>query len=118
MMVIMQRVGGKHRTRAKPGHQLRLEKSVIFGVVDYFWHFTDVHFDPTYWTTHESCNVNFTDATMPPFGSYECDSSWQLVESSVKAMKRLGPTPAFIVWTGYVPVFPQHVHIYHQNHCV
>jgi len=65
---------------------------------DYFWHYTDVHYDPTYETTQESCNVNVSDS---PFGSYECDSPWRLVVSSVNAMKRIGPKPAFIVWSGY-----------------
>ncbi|KAI0216605.1 Acid sphingomyelinase-like phosphodiesterase 3a [Lamellibrachia satsuma] len=75
----------------------------VYGVIgspDYFWHFTDVHYDPTYRTTQESCIVNFNDSTPPPFGSYECDSPWRLVASSVDAMKQIGPTPAFIVWSG------------------
>jgi hypothetical protein len=37
------------------------------------------------------------------FGSYRCDSTWQLVVSAVQAMKAItGEDIEFLLWTGYV----------------
>lgn len=36
------------------------------------------------------------------FGSYRCDSTWQLVVSAVQAMKSItGEDIEFLLWTGY-----------------
>ncbi len=36
------------------------------------------------------------------FGSYRCDSTWQLVVSAVQAMKAItGEDIEFLLWTGY-----------------
>ena len=70
------------------------------GQTDYFWHINDVHYDPDYWTTQESCNYNLTAEEQKKYGSYACDAPWALVKSSVEALRINGPSPTFIVWTG------------------
>lgn len=40
------------------------------------------------------------------FGSYRCDSTWQLVVSAVQAMKSItGEDIEFLLWTGYINLF-------------
>ena len=65
----------------------------------YFWHLTDLHYDPWYNGTFGiSCNEMEIDGGT--YGDYECDSPWQLVTSSINAMKDVGAEPEFIIWTG------------------
>jgi hypothetical protein len=74
------------------------------GVADvgYFWHVTDMHWDPTYGDHGVSCG-----STAPPseqrghYGDYACDSPWTLINSSVYAMKRIKSDVDFLIWTGY-----------------
>ncbi|CAK6959049.1 acid sphingomyelinase-like phosphodiesterase 3b [Scomber scombrus] len=70
-----------------------------------FWHITDLHLDPSYKLTdnpEQVCNSsgNRPAAKAGIYGDYACDSPWQLINSSVYAMKDILPDPDFIVWTG------------------
>uniref|UniRef100_A0A665SWS5 Acid sphingomyelinase-like phosphodiesterase n=1 Tax=Echeneis naucrates TaxID=173247 RepID=A0A665SWS5_ECHNA len=71
-----------------------------------FWHITDLHWDHTYELTDNPELVCESSGTSPAanagkFGDYACDSPWNLINSSVYAMKEILPDPDFIVWTGY-----------------
>jgi hypothetical protein len=65
----------------------------------YFWTLTDVQFDDSY---QFSCRADVThaDITDQPLGHKNCDSPWALVESTVQAMKFMGPHPSFIMFGG------------------
>ncbi|KAJ8340866.1 hypothetical protein SKAU_G00331570 [Synaphobranchus kaupii] len=70
-----------------------------------FWHITDLHWDPTYTVTDNPELVCASNGARPvtnagKFGDYLCDSPWDLINSSVYAMKDILPDPDFIVWTG------------------
>lgn len=65
-----------------------------------FWHITDVHYDPTVYTTQESCRPKLVPVNVGVYGDYKCDSPWSLINSSVQAMKQIEPNPDFILWTG------------------
>jgi sphingomyelin phosphodiesterase acid-like 3 len=64
----------------------------------YFWHVTDFHYDPTYWTTQLSCNEKVSNAGQ--FGDYWCDSPWLLVQDTIYNMAALRRDVDFILWTG------------------
>ncbi|XP_047454340.1 acid sphingomyelinase-like phosphodiesterase 3b [Mugil cephalus] len=70
-----------------------------------FWHITDLHWDPTYKVSDNPELVCASSGNRPAvsagkFGDYVCDSPWDLINSSVYAMKNILPNPDFIVWTG------------------
>ncbi|XP_051263706.1 acid sphingomyelinase-like phosphodiesterase 3b [Dicentrarchus labrax] len=70
-----------------------------------FWHITDQHWDPTYNPNNNPELVCASSGKRPAanagiFGDYACDSPWDLINSSVYAMKDILPDPDFIVWTG------------------
>ncbi|KAF7647303.1 hypothetical protein LDENG_00174420 [Lucifuga dentata] len=70
-----------------------------------FWHITDLHWDPTYKLTDDPELVCASSGKRPAanagkYGDYVCDSPWDLINSSVYAMKDILPHPDFIVWTG------------------
>ncbi|KAG5858041.1 hypothetical protein ANANG_G00025890 [Anguilla anguilla] len=70
-----------------------------------FWHITDLHWDPTYKVTDNPEQVCASNGARPvtnagKFGDYLCDSPWDLINSSIYAMKDILPDPDFIVWTG------------------
>ncbi|XP_067852604.1 acid sphingomyelinase-like phosphodiesterase 3b isoform X1 [Heptranchias perlo] len=70
----------------------------------YFWHITDVHWDPDYKVTDNPWAVcpSASEPVRNPgkWGSYLCDSPWALINSSIYAMKDIFPNPNFIIWTG------------------
>ncbi|GCB75577.1 hypothetical protein scyTo_0015344 [Scyliorhinus torazame] len=70
----------------------------------YFWHITDVHWDPDYRVTDNPLAVcpSASEPVKNPgkWGSYLCDSPWTLINSSIYAMKDIFPNPNFIIWTG------------------
>lgn len=84
----------------------------------YFWHISDLHLDTFYSTQgdiYKSCwQLSHTAASSSssvrqqtateapgPFGHYNCDSPWSLVESAVKTMKaKQGDNVEFVLWTG------------------
>ncbi|XP_078087365.1 acid sphingomyelinase-like phosphodiesterase 3b [Mustelus asterias] len=70
----------------------------------YFWHITDVHWDPDYRVTDNPLAVcpSASEPVRNPgkWGSYLCDSPWALINSSIHAMKDIFPNPNFIIWTG------------------
>ncbi|XP_060778141.1 acid sphingomyelinase-like phosphodiesterase 3b [Neoarius graeffei] len=71
-----------------------------------FWHITDLHWDDSYRLTDGNsgsvCNSSGGRPTPQAgkFGDYFCDSPWDLISSSVHAMKDILPDPDFIIWTG------------------
>ncbi|XP_041844522.1 acid sphingomyelinase-like phosphodiesterase 3b [Melanotaenia boesemani] len=76
-----------------------------FALSGSFWHITDLHWDPTYKVTDNPDLVCASSGKRPAssagkFGDYVCDSPWNLINSSVYAMKNILPNPDFIVWTG------------------
>ncbi|XP_043791985.1 acid sphingomyelinase-like phosphodiesterase 3a isoform X2 [Apis laboriosa] len=82
----------------------------VQGKIGYFWHITDIHYDPRYsaqanaatacWNTRNG-GVGGGRKTPGKFGDYGCDSPWELVESAAKAMKTYrGEGIEFVLWTG------------------
>ncbi|XP_012694248.2 acid sphingomyelinase-like phosphodiesterase 3b isoform X1 [Clupea harengus] len=70
-----------------------------------FWHITDLHWDPTYKLGDDPTLVCNSSGSRPAqkagrFGDYLCDSPWDLINSSIYAMKSILPDPDFILWTG------------------
>ncbi|KAL6488731.1 hypothetical protein MHYP_G00024720 [Metynnis hypsauchen] len=71
-----------------------------------FWHITDLHWDPTYSLGNgNSASVCSSSGNRPTpdagkFGDYLCDSPWDLINSSMHAMRDILPDPDFIIWTG------------------
>ncbi|KAI4894343.1 hypothetical protein NFI96_032790 [Prochilodus magdalenae] len=71
-----------------------------------FWHITDLHWDPTYnlenGNTASVCSSSGNRPTPDAgkFGDYLCDSPWDLINSSMHAMRDILPDPDFIIWTG------------------
>ncbi|XP_066151569.1 acid sphingomyelinase-like phosphodiesterase 3b [Euwallacea fornicatus] len=90
--------------------------------IGYFWQITDIHYDPHY-TVHSdykrgcwrhennggsSSNRNgnkgqrrASDENLGKYGEYNCDSTWELIESAAKFMKsRQSDNVEFVLWTG------------------
>ncbi|XP_062848242.1 acid sphingomyelinase-like phosphodiesterase 3b [Trichomycterus rosablanca] len=69
-----------------------------------FWHITDLHWDPTYSLGNSGSVCDSSGSRPTPhagkFGDYACDSPWDLINSTVNAMKDILSDPDFIVWTG------------------
>ncbi|XP_039973142.1 acid sphingomyelinase-like phosphodiesterase 3b isoform X2 [Xiphias gladius] len=77
----------------------------VHALSGYFWHITDLHWDPTYKLTDAPELVCASSGKRPAakagkFGDYACDSPLHLINSSVHAMKDILSDPDFIVWTG------------------
>ncbi|KAK1125621.1 hypothetical protein K0M31_005182 [Melipona bicolor] len=81
----------------------------VQGKIGYFWHITDIHYDPRYSTQASAgtaCwnarnGVNSGRKTPGEFGDYGCDSPWALVESAASAMtSNRGEGIKFVLWTG------------------
>ncbi|XP_076758581.1 acid sphingomyelinase-like phosphodiesterase 3b [Xylocopa sonorina] len=81
----------------------------VQGKIGYFWHITDIHYDPKYstnrnpaiacWNTRNGMNGG--RKTPGEFGDYGCDSPWALIESAAKAMtSNRGEGIEFVLWTG------------------
>ncbi|KAI2655756.1 Acid sphingomyelinase-like phosphodiesterase 3b [Labeo rohita] len=71
----------------------------------YFWHISDLHWDPSYdlGSTSASKCASSGDRPTPNagiFGDYSCDSPWTLINSTLNAMRDIMPNPDFIIWTG------------------
>ncbi|XP_017756235.1 PREDICTED: acid sphingomyelinase-like phosphodiesterase 3a [Eufriesea mexicana] len=82
---------------------------VVQGKIGYFWHITDIHYDPRYSTqanAETACwntwnGVSSGRKTPGEFGDYGCDSPWALVESAAMAMTtHHGEGIKFVLWTG------------------
>ncbi|KAK3771040.1 hypothetical protein RRG08_002088 [Elysia crispata] len=70
-------------------------------VVGYFWHISEIHYHPTYWTEGISCHTDPGHvSTLGRFGHHFCDPPWTLVEEALDEMVRRKADPDFIVWTG------------------
>ncbi|XP_049951811.1 acid sphingomyelinase-like phosphodiesterase 3a [Schistocerca serialis cubense] len=79
--------------------------------IGYFWHITDIHYDPKYdrsgdtksncWRSDTGRAGGVGGASPGQLGDYRCDAPWDLVESAVRAMKsKHGDNIDFILWTG------------------
>ena len=69
-------------------------------ILGFIWLITDLHYDPTYLTTQESCNKDIPSDELGQFGDVECDAPWSLVERAVEGMSELGHDPNIIFWLG------------------
>lgn len=67
---------------------------------DFFWQLNDLHYDPTYSTHQESCNLHIPSSELGPYGHPECDAPWKLVERAIVGMAIEGRYPKFIMWSG------------------
>jgi len=81
--------------------------STAVAIDDYFWHVTDLHYDPTYLTSQDSCNDVIAADKLGQYGDFECDAPWRLCRSAVESMRLIGPQPRFIIWTGDTPAHPK-----------
>ncbi|KAJ8681956.1 hypothetical protein QAD02_017748 [Eretmocerus hayati] len=84
----------------------------VIGKEGYFWHISDIHYDPRYsfhsngrcWSdnsdlSHTRMKDKISKAGI--YGNYNCDPPWLLVESAAKAMKaNHGDDIEFVLWTG------------------
>ncbi|XP_016413804.1 acid sphingomyelinase-like phosphodiesterase 3b [Sinocyclocheilus rhinocerous] len=71
----------------------------------YFWHISDLHWDPSYDVGSNSASKCASSGGRPTpnagrFGDYSCDSPWTLINSTLSAMRGILPDPDFIIWTG------------------
>ncbi|XP_055512549.1 acid sphingomyelinase-like phosphodiesterase 3b [Leucoraja erinacea] len=77
---------------------------IIFSQQGYFWHITDLHWDPDYKMTDDPNAVCPSSSKPVPnpgkWGSYLCDSNWELINLSIYTMRDIHPQPDFILWTG------------------
>ncbi|KAK0157439.1 hypothetical protein PV328_011183 [Microctonus aethiopoides] len=87
---------------------------LVRGKIGYFWHITDIHYDPKYssqgnaasicWNTRINNDVGHMRSDRKVagiFGNYSCDSPWALIESAVQAMKsKQDEGIEFVLWTG------------------
>ncbi|XP_020382177.2 acid sphingomyelinase-like phosphodiesterase 3b isoform X2 [Rhincodon typus] len=77
---------------------------IIFSQGGHFWHITDLHWDPDYKITENPNTVCPSSSKPVPnpgkWGSYLCDSNWDLINLTLYTMKALHPEPDFILWTG------------------
>ncbi|XP_048413825.1 acid sphingomyelinase-like phosphodiesterase 3b isoform X6 [Stegostoma tigrinum] len=77
---------------------------IIFSQGGHFWHITDLHWDPDYKITENPNTVCPSSSKPVPnpgkWGSYLCDSNWNLINLTLYTMKALHPEPDFILWTG------------------
>ncbi|KAK2723170.1 acid sphingomyelinase-like phosphodiesterase 3b [Artemia franciscana] len=70
-----------------------------------FWQLTDVHWDREYSSNGDPKKMchrasDGLGVETGKFGTYSCDSPWELVEASIAAMTEQESDPDFIVWTG------------------
>ncbi|XP_054015679.1 acid sphingomyelinase-like phosphodiesterase 3a isoform X1 [Hylaeus anthracinus] len=86
----------------------------VQGKIGYFWHITDIHYDPKYstqgnaasmcWNTRSSSDterIRLDKKLAGEFGDYSCDSPWALIESAASAMaSHRGGGIEFVLWTG------------------
>ncbi|KAK3094952.1 hypothetical protein FSP39_008293, partial [Pinctada imbricata] len=70
----------------------------VHSMIGTFLHVTDFHWDFSYNGSDWSCNGDVDMHGI--YGDYWCDSPWELIVSSVEAMKNATPSPDFIFWTG------------------
>ncbi|KAL6435415.1 hypothetical protein ACFW04_005418 [Cataglyphis niger] len=86
----------------------------VQGKIGYFWHITDIHYDPKYstqgnaasmcWNTRNNLDggrIRLDRKLAGKFGDYNCDSPWALIESAARAMKSMhSEGMEFVLWTG------------------
>uniref|UniRef100_A0A671S6S3 Acid sphingomyelinase-like phosphodiesterase 3b n=1 Tax=Sinocyclocheilus anshuiensis TaxID=1608454 RepID=A0A671S6S3_9TELE len=80
-------------------------KAELFSTTGYFWHISDLHWDPSYDVGSNSASKCASSGGRPTpnagrFGDYSCDSPWTLINSTLSAMRGILPDPDFIIWTG------------------
>ena len=84
---------------------LRNLSFTIFSDTGYFWHVTDIHWDPTYKNDAPagSCINAPQRKVWGQYGDYLCDSPWNLIDSAIRAIgqiKHNSDNLDFIIWTG------------------
>ncbi|XP_043486445.1 acid sphingomyelinase-like phosphodiesterase 3b isoform X2 [Polistes fuscatus] len=95
----------------------------VQGKIGYFWHITDIHYDPKYGTQGNfgnGCRYTRNSIEGVPgfpvgssrldrkigggggqFGDYNCDTPWALIESAAQAMEtKHDEGIEFVLWTG------------------
>ncbi|XP_076650576.1 cyclic GMP-AMP phosphodiesterase SMPDL3A isoform X2 [Halictus rubicundus] len=85
----------------------------VQGKIGYFWHITDIHYDPRYTiqrnaakcrdtrNSGDSGRIRLDRKLAGEFGDYSCDSPWALIESAARAMRsERGEGIEFVLWTG------------------
>ncbi|XP_043678182.1 acid sphingomyelinase-like phosphodiesterase 3b isoform X1 [Vespula pensylvanica] len=86
----------------------------VQGKIGYFWHITDIHYDPKYgtqgnagsvcWNTRnniEGVPSRLDRKLAGQFGDYSCDTPWALIESAAQAMEsKHDEGIEFVLWTG------------------
>lgn len=77
------------------------------GDVGYFWHVTDIHYDPEYSQMgsaksmcHHLANQSLNYGEVGHYGDFRCDCPMALLKSAIDAMVRVRPDPDFVLWTG------------------
>ncbi len=61
----------------------------------------DLHYDPTYWTTQESCTGHpIPESELGRWGNYNCDSPWELIERAIDGVYEKLQNPAFVAYLG------------------
>lgn len=84
----------------------------------YFWHVTDMHWDPTYVSSDVrpmSCGSANPSGVYSPYGDYRCDAPWSLINSSVYATRQLRQDVDFLIWTGCVYITVHISFLYRQS---
>ncbi|XP_050302558.1 acid sphingomyelinase-like phosphodiesterase 3b [Anthonomus grandis grandis] len=87
----------------------------LYEKIAYFWHITDIHYDGHYssypenrkscWRTYDPSNSRSKSQSQRspsnPYGDYNCDSTWDLIESAARMMmSRQNENVEFVLWTG------------------
>lgn len=60
----------------------------------------DIHFDPTYNTTGDSCNREMSLEERKVYGHYECDAPLALTKSSIHKANLHANKADFVMWAG------------------
>uniref|UniRef100_A0A5F8GF21 Calcineurin-like phosphoesterase domain-containing protein n=2 Tax=Monodelphis domestica TaxID=13616 RepID=A0A5F8GF21_MONDO len=75
-------------------------------VTGQFWHISDLHLELEYnHTSKDPSQVCLSEGPQSVtnagvWGNYLCDAPWELINSSIYAMKAILPKPDFILLTG------------------
>lgn len=78
-----------------------LTVAVVSAKIGYFWHITDLHWDPNYFSYENNCMKRSVRVPTGKYGEHICDSPWSLITSAAHAMKeKHGDNIEFILWTG------------------
>ncbi|XP_066581214.1 acid sphingomyelinase-like phosphodiesterase 3b [Prorops nasuta] len=93
---------------------------VVRGEIGYFWHITDIHYDPKYSSQRNAASRCWetTRNNTGMFGSYDCDSPWALIESAARAMETKHEGIEFVLWTGDALTRNPSMSVEQRLHCL